>query len=66
MTNKKTLRQIMTEEIGKWGWLDYSYKSETKNETPSEEEYVEHLNELEDSEFLFRYKQVSIASDSLD
>lgn len=57
--DKKSLRQMMTEDIGNWGWLDYSYKSEKKNNNPSKEEYVKFLDSLDDEDFYSKYRRIT-------
>ncbi len=62
--DKKSLRQMMTEEFKGYGWLDSSYRS--KNKDTSEKEYVKFLDSLDDEDFLSKYKQITKNIDSLD
>ena len=62
----KTLRQLMTEEIMGYGWLDYEYKRIHLNERPTPEIYTIWLDTLSDEDFLFAYNRVREAIDRLD
>jgi hypothetical protein len=61
-TREKTMRELMIEEMRMSAWLD----DEKECREMGQEEYVEHLKSLSNSNLFYKFKHVSRMEDSLD
>ena len=62
-----TLREIMTNRIKSYGWLDWEWKQNRTGKLKEDEtRYTEYLNSLSDEDFVDKFIYITEAEKGLD